>query len=126
MTMVLVDTSVWVGHFREHNPALLELMVTDKVLGHPMVFGEIACGTPPNRAEVLANLRRLQPAQQASMNEVVEFISRESLFGKGCGLVDITLLASTLMTPGAELWSWDKRLAGLGQRFGVLHQQAMH
>jgi predicted nucleic acid-binding protein len=126
MTMVLVDTSVWVGHFREHNPELLELMVTDKVLGHPMVLGEVACGTPPNRAEVLANLRRLQPAQHASMTEVVEFISREHLFGKGCGLVDVTLLASTLMTTGAELWSWDKRLAGLAQRFGVLHQQAMH
>jgi predicted nucleic acid-binding protein len=126
MTMVLVDTSVWVGHFREYNPALLELMVTDKVLGHPMVLGEVACGTPPNRAEALANLRRLQPAQQASMKEVVDFISRESLFGKGCGLVDVTLLASTLMTPDAELWSWDKRLAGLAQRFGVLHQEAMH
>ncbi|EQD40112.1 PilT domain-containing protein, partial [mine drainage metagenome] len=43
------------------------------------------------------------------MREVMEFIEREKLYGLGCGLVDMTLLASTLITPGAELWTLDKR-----------------
>jgi len=35
--------------------------------------------------------------------------------------VDIALLASTLLTPGASLWTLDKRLAGLAERFGVAY-----
>ena len=56
----------------------------------------------------------------------MEFIEREQLYGLGCGLVDMVLLASTLITPGAELWTLDKRLAGLAERFGVMHQAALH
>jgi hypothetical protein len=39
--------------------------------------------------------------------------------GLGCGLVDISLLASTLITPDTLLWTQDKRLALLAMRFGV-------
>ncbi len=46
MTGVLVDTSVWVDHFRHGNPALVRLLAQDAVLVHPLVLGEIACGTP--------------------------------------------------------------------------------
>ena len=44
---VLVDTSVWVAHFRRANDALVDLIERDCVLGHPMVLAEIACGTLP-------------------------------------------------------------------------------
>lgn len=47
------------------------------------------------------------------------------LYGLGCGLVDIVLLASTLMTPNAELWTLDKRLNALSDRFGVAFQADM-
>ena len=47
MTTVLVDTSVWVDHFRLGNAALERLLIQDAVLCHPWVLGEIACGTPP-------------------------------------------------------------------------------
>ena len=46
---VLVDTSVWVRHFREADTYLQELLVQDSVLMHPMVHAELACGTPPAR-----------------------------------------------------------------------------
>jgi hypothetical protein len=36
------------------------------------------------------------------------------------------LLASTLITPAATLWTLDKRLAELAQRFGVAHSPVMH
>ena len=35
MTAVLVDTSVWVGHFRYGNAALERLLMQDAVLCHP-------------------------------------------------------------------------------------------
>ena len=68
----------------------------------------------------------LQPAQQASVDEALQFIENEHLFGLGCGLVDIMLLASTLMMPGARLWTLDHRLAGLADRFAVLHRPQVH
>ncbi|MCK9606353.1 MAG: hypothetical protein M0R33_07860 [Methylomonas sp.] len=56
------------------------------------------------------------------MHEVEEFIEREALYGLGCGLIDLQLLASVLITPGATLWTMDKPLAKLAERFGVAYQ----
>ena len=126
MTNVLVDTSVWVDHFRHRNDALAGLLELDRVLVHPLIVGEIACGTPPKRNRTLSDLEALQPSRQASVREVMDFIERECLFGMGCGLVDLLLLASTLMMPGAELWTLDKRLGALADRFGVMHRPAVH
>ena len=124
MNVVLVDTSVWVEHFRQSQPALVNLLMMDSVLVHPLVIGGIACGTPPNRTQTLADLDSLPSVKQASFAEVLSFIEREALYGLGCGLVDINLLASTMLTSGAQLWTLDKRLSALAQRFGVLYQPA--
>ena len=117
---VLVDTSMWVDHFKRRNESLVALMLRDEVLTHPMVLGELACGTPPApRQRTLDDIGLLRPATQASWDEVLVFIEQEKLFGLGCGLVDISLLASTLMTPGARLWTLDKRLEMLSTRFDI-------
>ena len=127
MSGVLVDTSVWVGHFRNRNLVLETLLQQDQALTHPMVIGELACGTPPApRAQTLGDLDLLPVAQQASLRETMAFIERESLYGMGCGLIDLVLLASTLMTPGATLWTLDKRLAELARRYGVLYRVPVH
>ncbi|MGG1945563.1 PIN domain-containing protein [Trinickia sp. NRRL B-1857] len=124
---VLIDTSVWVSHFRDRNEALVDLIALDLALTHPMVVVELACGTPPApRAQILGDIGLLQPANQASLGEVAEFIEREKLFGLGCGLMDMALLASTLITPGAQLWTLDKRLADLAARFGVARSPRFH
>ncbi len=124
---VLIDTSVWIDHFRHGNAALVALLGLDRALTHPMVRLEIACGTPPSpRIQTLNNMGLLQPCHQASLGEVMEFIEHEKLHGLGCGLVDMALLASTLITPGAELWTLDKRLANLAGRFGVAHLPTRH
>ena len=120
---VLVDTSVWVDHFRRRNDTLVDLLERDRVLMHPMVQLELACGTPPApRARTLSDLGLLQPAHQSSLDEVMTFVEREKLYGLGCGLVDMTLLASTLITPAAKLWTLDKRLAQLAERFEASFQ----
>jgi hypothetical protein len=121
---VLIDTSVWIDHFRKGNEALANLVVRDFVLTHPMVIAEIACGTPPARVQTLNNMGLLRSCRQASLGEVMVFIERENLYGLGCGLVDMVLLTSTLMTPGAVLWTLDKHLAGLAGRFGVAYPAA--
>ena len=126
MSGVLVDTSVWIDHFRNRNTALEALLLQDRALTHPMVIGELACGTPPApRAQTLGDLDLLPVVQQAGLRETMAFIERESLYGTGCGLIDMVLLASTLMTPGASLWTLDKRLAELARRYGVLYRVGM-
>ena len=122
---VLVDTSVWVDHFRRRNATLVELITLDMALTHPMVVLELACGTPPEpRVRTLDDIDLLLGTQQASLREVRDFIDRERLYGSGCGLVDMVLLASTLMTPGAQLWTLDTRLARLAERFDIAHRPA--
>lgn len=123
MKGVLVDTSIWVDHFRSRNDALVQLLALDLALTHPMILGELSCGTPPApRARTLADIGLLQQTQQATLSEVTKLIESEKLYGLGCGLVDMVLLASTLMTPGAELWTLDSRLDSLAARFGVRYK----
>lgn len=127
MKDVLIDTSVWIDHFRQRNEALVSLLNMDLALTHPMVLAELACGTPPApRRQTLNDIGLLRQTQQASLREVMDFVEREQLYGLGCGVVDMSLLASTLVTPGAALWTLDKRLSTLAERFGVLHRLAVH
>ncbi len=123
---VLVDTSVWVDHFRRHNSLLTTWLLQDAVLIHPWVLGELTCGTPPARSQTLADLAALQPAKVATLTEVMDFVERERLYGLGCGLVDLGLLASTLITPGARLCTLDRRLAAMAERFGVAQPVGVH
>lgn len=97
----------------------------DLVLIHPMILAEIAGGAPPApRLRTLGDLGLLPQSHHASIAEVMEFIENEKLYGLGCGLVDITLLASTLITPGTRFWTLDKRLERLVKRFNVSYQPA--
>lgn len=127
MASVLVDSSVWVSHFRRRDNALAALLQADRVLTHPMIVAELACGTPPEpRARTLGDLDLLQHAAQATMAEVRDLIERERLYGLGCGLVDLFLLASAMLTPSGQLWTLDKRLGALAVRFDISFQPAMH
>ncbi len=127
MTKVLVDTSVWVDHFKSINNALANLIALDMALVHPMVILEIACGTPPApREQTLKNLEQLQSSEQARLSDVVTFIENENVYGLGCGLVDMTLLVSVLITPGALIWTMDKRLEHLATQFNVSFQPVFH
>lgn len=124
---VLVDTSVWVDHFKYGNSTLTQLVEADRVLIHPMVLAEIACGTPPApRQQTLTDLSLLQLSNQASLKEVMVFLEQEKLYGLGCGLIDLMLLASTLITPGALFWTLDKRLDALAQRFNIAYSFQNH
>jgi len=121
--MILVDTSVWGDHFKNRNEDLVRLLVSDLALIHPLIIAELACGTPAApRTQTLNNLRQLRHCKQAGLQEVEEFIEREALYGLGCGLIDLQLLAFVFITPGAKLCTLDKRLAKSAERFGVAYQ----
>ncbi|MEO5883007.1 MAG: PIN domain-containing protein [Caldimonas sp.] len=117
--MILVDTSVWVDHLRRADPALAEQLAAGQVLTHPLVIGEIACGVMPRRAETLALLHELPSTRVASHAEVLAFIERRALTGRGVGYIDLHLVASAMMTPHTRLWTRDRRLAALANGLGV-------
>jgi hypothetical protein len=97
------------------------------VLTHPTVLLELSCGTPAQpRVQTLGDIGLLQQAHQATLQEVMDFVERECLYGLGYGLVDMVLLASTFMTPGAQIWTLDKRLATLAGRFAVSYSADLH
>lgn len=117
--MVIVDTSVWVDHLRGNDAALAALLAAGRVLAHPFVVGEIALGQLRNRAVVLDALGGLPAANTASAEEVLVLIESTALAGLGIGYVDAHLLAATRLTPGARLWTRDKRLREVAQRLGL-------
>lgn len=108
--MILVDTSIWIDHFRLSNPVLADLLENTEVLIHPFVIGELALGTLANRGQVLAALRDLPRTDVATEQEVLHFIDRQALSGSGIGYVDAHLLAAARLMPGALLWTRDRRL----------------
>ena len=116
--MVLVDTSVWINHFRRTVPRLVELLHRAGVAVHPFVIGELALGTLRDRRRVLAMLERMPAASVATHSEVMTFVGRRSLAQRGIGYVDAHLLASAALD-GGSLWTLDQRLASVARDLGV-------
>jgi predicted nucleic acid-binding protein len=114
--VILVDTSVWIGHLRRSDPILSELLEAGDVLTHPLVVGELACGNLPAREEVLGLFQQLPAAPSASDPEALHFIERHRLMGRGIGYIDVHLLASAALAEGARLWTADARLAAAASR----------
>ena len=116
--MVLVDTSVWVAHFREGISGLEALLDEGDVMCHSFVIGELACGNLENRAEILSLLQALPMAAHAEHEEVMHFIESYSFMGKGLGYIDMHLLASAMLTK-VPLWTLDKKLNEISSRLGL-------
>jgi predicted nucleic acid-binding protein len=123
--MFLVDTSVWIGHFRSSNPALRELLNEGLVLMHPFVIGELACGGMRNRKAVLANLQELPLAISAGHDEVMQLIEQRSLWSKGIGWIDAHLIASALLSD-CRLWTLDSRMHAAATSARVRARGAAH
>jgi predicted nucleic acid-binding protein len=123
--MILVDTSIWIDHFRAADPQLAALLGQNEVLVHPCVIGEIALGSVKRRARVLRDLSNLPAALAATHGEIMIFIERHALANTGIGYVDAGLLAATALTPGAALWSRDKNLRANAVRCGLGPRMAL-
>ena len=127
MTMVLVDTSVWVSHFRKDNLSLRSLLINDQILCHPLVLLELACGSPPApRLKTLNQLKGLRQATLATTAEAIDFVEKNKFYELGCGAVDISLLTSTLLSKNAVLWTFDKNLEALATQLDIAFKENLH
>jgi hypothetical protein len=116
--MILVDTSVWVAHLRHGTTGLEALLDDGRVLCHPFIIGELACGNLSNRSEILSLLQALPSALRAEHKELLDFIESHRLMGKGLGYIDVHLLASALLT-NVPLWTLDRKLRDVSAEMGL-------
>jgi predicted nucleic acid-binding protein len=123
--MMLVDTSVWIDHFRHGDAALTIALQTDQVWIHPFVTGELACGNLNARTEILGLLQSLPCLAKCTDPEVLRFIEDHHLMGRGIGYVDAHLLAAARLA-STPLWTRDKRLNAAVQALGLAHSETHH
>ena len=93
---------------------------------HPFVIVEIACGDLRDRESVLELLQDLPAAVVADGDEVLQFIDRHVLHGKGIGYVDVHLLASVALTEGARVWTRDLKLRRVAAALGCAYPDPAH
>ncbi|MGH9379243.1 MAG: type II toxin-antitoxin system VapC family toxin [Thermoanaerobaculia bacterium] len=107
--MILVDTSVWIDHFRAEGraEALTGLLEAEEVVLHPWVMGELALGHLGRaRGQILSDVRLLPTVEPVPDDEVLSMIEARRLWGTVLGWVDAGLLAAALAA-GVSLWTLD-------------------
>ena len=121
--MILLDTSVWVDHLRRGDSLAIQVLESGQAGAHAFVTGELACGNLKSRARVIDLLKALPQLALATDDEVLYFIERHRLMGRGIGYVDAHLLAAVAIG-GAQLWTRDRRLREIATELGVAYLEA--
>lgn len=115
---MLLDTSIWVDHFRRGDAAVGRALLADRVWSHEFVLGELSLGHFRHRKTTLALLARLPQAPTARHEEVVAMVDRHHLWGRGLSWIDAHLLASAGLA-GIPLWTRDKALLDAARGAGL-------
>ena len=116
--MTLVDTSVWVRHFREANAKLLSLLNDESVGVHPFVTGELACGNLKNRDRTLCEFSLLPQAPVARELEVRHVLEAHRLWGTGLGWIDVHVLTAAALAQW-RIFSVDHAMVTAARRMGL-------
>jgi len=102
---VVVDTNIWIHHWRKSNRLLLDMMADGEIWTHPLVIGELAMGTLRDRQRTLWDLTRLGRPPLATEAETMQMIEARRLWGRGIGWSDAKILASTVL---GNCWLWTR------------------
>jgi predicted nucleic acid-binding protein len=120
--VTLIDTSIWVNHFRTSDEHVLSLAASHEAATHPFVIGELAVGNLKNRAQTLEDLFSLEQPSLPSEDEVHELLESRKLWGKGIGWIDLHILAATKLA-GWSLYTADAPMAAAARQIGIDCQQ---
>ena len=115
---VLVDTSVWINHFRRPNPDLVALLAAKEVVRHTVVVGELAVGNLADREDTLSELGDLPALAEVQPRYALGYIARHRLYGLGLSWGDAQLLAAADLS-GIPIWTFDQRLQQQAQAMNV-------
>lgn len=120
--MILVDTSVWIDHLRNPEPALIELLQNHQVGTHPLVRLELALGSIAKRELVLSELAKLNQVQVAGLDDLFLLVEARKLERRGIGITDLHLIASALIDRSISIWTRDRRLGDIADQLGLRAQ----
>ncbi|MES2660612.1 MAG: PIN domain-containing protein [Verrucomicrobiota bacterium] len=120
MNPVLVDSCVWVRHFRQRNPLLVDMLVDGEVWCHPIVVGELSMGTLKDRQQTLFDLAKLNRPPIATFAETRQMVESRCLWGRGIQWNDARILASAILGQ-VPLWTFDIRLNEIAKELGVAY-----
>ena len=115
---MLVDTSVWINHFRRANRVLSAALERGDVECHDFIIGELACGTLSQRADVLTLMHTLPRVTRVTHTETLALLDERRLWGRGLGWIDVSLLAAAFLAP-TTLWTHDRPLRKVAEDLGV-------
>ncbi len=115
---VLVDSSVWISHFKKSDDVLQRLLELDLVYVHEFILAELAAGIIPNRKQTLNDLRSLKIARPILYSEILTLINSKKLYGKGLSAIDIHILGSCL-ADSLKLFTHDKLLGKVAAQMGI-------
>jgi predicted nucleic acid-binding protein len=118
--VVLVDTSIWIDHFRKGNPDLEYLLSEFEAATHPYIIGELLCGNFRNRTAIHTLIAALPVVPEVTQEEYCHFIERHELFGRGLGFVDVHLLAAATVSH-ARLFTRDKCLLSAASGMNIAY-----
>jgi predicted nucleic acid-binding protein len=118
MNAVVVDSNVWVHHWRSRNPLLMAMVDDGEVWTHPLIIGELSMGTLRDRERTLWDLTRLGRPPLATDAETRQMVEARRLWGRGIGWNDAKILASVVIG-GCRLWTRDVRLDEVAGELGV-------
>jgi len=119
--MIIIDTSIWVDHFRRPLKAMQELIAEGQIALHPYVYGELLLGGLPTKGVAAKQLLKLERSPVASASEAAAFIEWAELAGTGIGYVDSHLLVSAKLSAGASVFTRDRRLREQAERLAVAY-----
>jgi predicted nucleic acid-binding protein len=122
---MLVDSSVWIDHFRRHDASLAVALEDGLVECHDFVIGELACGHLRQGTTILSLMQSLPRVRPVAHDEALSFLEMHALGGTGLGWVDVHLLAAARLA-GTSLWTRDRRLLTAAQRLGLVHGRGPH
>lgn len=116
--MILVDTSVWIDHLHRAEPRLVTLLERDEVVTHEGILAELALLSLRDRTRFLSLLGRLRRAPVMRHEELMAWVERERLWGRGLSAVDVHLAGGARLG-NLTLWTRDKCLRAVAAELGV-------
>ena len=117
--MILADTSIWIDHLRSGNKEMIKHLQQGRIVIHPFIIAELALGSLPKRTQTLALLDLLPQVRMPQLAEVRLMIEARGLYSLGIGLIDAHLIASVFINTPTLLWTGDKSLRKVAERFGI-------
>ncbi len=110
----LVDSSIWIGHFKKADSKLISLLEADEAILHPFIIQELYLGRPRGKELVFERLAKLPCLPILPDDQFRHFVDKYKIFGKGIGIIDSHLWGSAHLHK-VSLYTLDKKLGRLAQ-----------